>query len=340
MFVKNCWYVAAWDHEILKDKPFSRTIAGEPVVFWRTGSGDLVALRDRCAHRGAPLSMGRLEDDGIRCLYHGLKFGPDGRCIDIPSQSTIPDRARVPAYAVEVAHRWVWIWMGDPALADRGLIPHTPWLDHPDWRCQPDYLHYDAPYLSIADNLLDFSHLPFLHPTSLGGGADYATVLPSVEQTARGVRLAKWVRGTQPPAYSARFGGVGPDGLVDRWMFYDFLAPGILLMDSGMRPSGGEPGCAGQIAFRGCQALTPEMVGSTHYFFAHCHDFGIDDPAVTTEIHQGILTAFAEDRDMIAAQQKNLELDPSFKMMPLAVDAGLQQFRAVIGKLLKEEAAG
>lgn len=339
MFVKNCWYVAAWDHEIVEGKPFPRIIAGEPVVFWRTSERGIVAVRDQCVHRGAPLSMGRLEGDRIRCRYHGLAFDPDGRCVDIPSQSTIPDRARVQAYAVEVAHRWVWIWMGDPDLADRSLIPRTPWLDHPDWRCQPDYIRYDTSYLLIADNLLDFSHLPFLHPTSLGGSPDYAAVLPSIERIPGGVRLTKWVRGTAPPAYSAKFGDVGPDGLVDRWMFYEFLAPGILLMDSGMRPAGGEPNCAGEIAFRGCQALTAETAESTHYFFAHCHNFGIDDPSVTAEIHQGILTAFAEDQDMITAQQRNLALDPSFKMMPLAVDAALQQFRAIINKLLTEETA-
>jgi hypothetical protein len=145
---------------------------------------------------------------------------------------------------------------------------------------------------------------------------------------------------TDPPAYSLRYGKLGANGKVDRWMFYDFLAPGVLLMDSGMQPAGSDRQGhqkPDSIRFRGYQALTPETETSTHYFFAHCHNFGIDDPSVTQAIHNGILTAFAEDNGMISAQARNLELDPAFRMMPLAVDAGLQQFRWIIDRMLKAE---
>jgi len=339
VFVKNCWYVAAWDHEVPAAGCLARTIVGEPIVLWRDAGGAIVALQDRCWHRGAPLSMGRVEGDTLRCLYHGLAFDQRGVCVDIPSQARIPPTAAVRSYPIFVAYHWVWIWMGDPALADPATIVPTPWLDSPDWRYQPDYLHYDTNYLLIADNLLDFSHLPFLHASSLGGSPDYAAVLPQVELLERGVRLTKWVMDTEPPAYSARFGATDVNGKVDRWMFYDFVAPGILVMDSGMRAAGASDDAPGRIAFRGCQALTPETENSTHYFFAHCHDFGLDDPAVTAAIHGGILTAFEEDRQMISAQQRNLALDPGFRMMPLAVDGGLQQFRHAIDRLIKAEIA-
>jgi vanillate O-demethylase monooxygenase subunit len=123
-------------------------------------------------------------------------------------------------------------------------------------------------------------------------------------------------------------------------MYYDFLAPGVLLMDSGMMPAG-TGGNDGQrenaLAFRGCQALTPETQASTHYFFAHPHNFLIDRADVTAEIHAGIVHAFEEDREMITSQQQNIQLDPSFKMVPLGVDAALSQFRWVIDKLIREE---
>lgn len=337
MFVRNCWYVAAWDHEVPEAGCLARTIIGEPIVLWRDSRGTIVALQDRCRHRGAPLSMGRVEGDSIRCMYHGLAFNQQGACVHIPSQDRIPPTAAVRAYPIVVAHRWIWIWMGDPTLADASTIVPTPWLDSPDWRCQPDYIHYETNYLLIADNLLDFSHLPFLHSSSLGGSPDYAAVLPQVELLERGVRLTKWVLNTEPPAYSAQFGATDGNGRVDRWMFYDFVAPGVLTMDSGMKAAGAADDAPGRIAFRGCQALTPETVDSTHYFFAHCHDFGLDDPSVTAQIHQGILTAFDEDRRMIVAQQRNLALDPDFRMMPLAVDAGLQQFRHAIDRLIRAE---
>ncbi len=82
MFLKNAWYVAAWDHEVTADKPFGRILINEPVVLYRTRAGKAVALEDRCCHRFAPLSMGRLEGDELRCMYHGLKFAPDGRCTE------------------------------------------------------------------------------------------------------------------------------------------------------------------------------------------------------------------------------------------------------------------
>jgi vanillate O-demethylase monooxygenase subunit len=288
--------------------------------------------------------MGRKEQDGdcVRCMYHGLVFDRDGRCIEMPAQARIPARATVRSFPVVERHRWIWVWMGDPANADLNLIPDTQWLDHPQWRSLAGYLHYDANYLLIADNLLDFSHLPFLHPTTVGGSSDYASVLPKLDRSARGIRLTKWVQNTTAPAYAARHAGLPESALVDRWMYYDFLAPGILLMDSGMMPAG--TGCQdehrrGALAFRGCQALTPETATSTHYFFAHPHNFLIDQPEVTREIHAGIVQAFEEDRAMISGQQENLALDPSFKMLSLSVDGALAQFRSLMNALLAAEAA-
>lgn len=342
MFVRNCWYVAGWSKEVQPDGFFSRTVINVPLVLWRDAQGKVIALEDRCCHRGAKLSMGQREQGGdcVRCMYHGLVFDRTGVCISAPAQSRLPSQARVRSFPVVESHCWIWIWMGDPDKADPALIADTQWIDHPQWRCEQGYLHYDVSYLLIADNLLDFSHLPFLHPTTLGGSTDYAAVLPKVERGERGVRLTKWVNNTNAPAYSAKYAGYAQDAKVDRWMHYDFLVPGVLLMDSGMVPagSGGENiPRENAIAFRGCQALTPETDTSTHYFFAHAHNFLIDRPEVTREIHMGVIQAFEEDRAMISAQQQNLSLDPTFKMMPLSVDAALSQFRWVVDRLIDAE---
>jgi vanillate O-demethylase monooxygenase subunit len=154
------------------------------------------------------------------------------------------------------------------------------------------------------------------------------------------VRLTKWVMATEPPAYSAKYSDYPKDAKVDRWMYYDFLAPGILLMDSGMMPAG----TGGQdvhrdraLAFRGCQALTPETGTSTHYFFGHPHNFLIDRPEVTDEIHAGLLQAFEEDRVMISAQQRNLAAVRDFTMVPFAMDLALTQFRRVIDEMIAAE---
>jgi vanillate O-demethylase monooxygenase subunit len=113
-------------------------------------------------------------------------------------------------------------------------------------------------------------------------------------------------------------------------------------MDSGNAPTGtGAPEGrrVDAVEFRGCQAITPETENSTHYFFSHPHNFSIDKPEVTKSIHQNVVTAFEEDRAIITGQQKNLALDPDFKMMPFAMDAALSQFRWVVARRLQQEAA-
>jgi phenylpropionate dioxygenase-like ring-hydroxylating dioxygenase large terminal subunit len=340
MFVKNCWYVAGWSHEVSSDGFLARTIINAPLVLWRDSTGEVIAFDDRCCHRGAPLSKGRREGDCVRCMYHGLKFDKTGQCIEAPAQDRLPPQLKVRTYPVVERNTWVWVWMGDPARTDESLLPQTPYMGHPEWRHLPGYLHYDVDYLLIADNLLDFSHLPFLHPTTLGGSPDYARVLPQIERLERGVRTTRWVFETDPPAYTKKYVNYGDDAKVDRWMLYDFLAPSVLLMDAGMAPagSGAQHGnLDNALQTRSYQALTPETETSTHYFFTQAHNFHIDKPEVTQALTQALLVAFEEDRDMITAQQRNLALDPGFKMVPLSVDSALSQFRWVLGQLAKQD---
>jgi vanillate O-demethylase monooxygenase subunit len=127
---------------------------------------------------------------------------------------------------------------------------------------------------------------------------------------------------------------------VDRWNIYDFVMPGVLLMDSGMALTGtgaAEGNRVGAAEFRGCQALTPETENSTHYFFAHPHNFLIDRPEITRSIHQSVVTAFAEDRAMIDAQQARIAMDSGFKMVNLGIDSALSQFRWMVNKQIEAE---
>jgi vanillate O-demethylase monooxygenase subunit len=340
MFIKNIWYVAAWDNEVTKEGLFARTIIGVPVLMYRKEDGEIIALEDRCCHRGAPLSVGRREGDCVRCMYHGLKFDETGQCIEAPGQKRIPIQAKVRTFPVVQRHRWVWIWMGDPAKADPALIPDTQWIDHPEWRSLDGYIHYDVNYLLICDNLLDFSHLPFVHPTTLGGSTDYAANLPKVERLDNGVRITRWAMAIDPPPFAKAVKEWG--GKVDRWNIYNFTVPATLLMDSGMAPAGqgaAEGNREGAIEFRGCQAITPETENSAHYFFAHPHNFSIDKPEVTRSVHQSVVSAFEEDRDIITAQQQSLALAPDFKMMAFGIDAALNQFRWIVSRRLEQEAA-
>jgi len=340
MFLRNCWYVAGWSSEVTETKFLARTILGTPVMLWRTDSNEAIAFEDRCCHRGAPLSKGRREGSCVRCMYHGLKFDATGRCVEIPGQPNIPAAMKVRSFPVVERHKWLWIWMGDPAQADPALIPDTHWLDDPAWASLEGYTYYaNTNYLLIADNLLDLAHLPYVHPQTLGGSEDYASNLPKTEQLARGVRVTRWALNTDAPAFVQK---IRPyPGKVDRWNVYDFVIPGIFTMDSGMTPTGtgAQQGHrVDAVEFYGCQALTPETEHSTHYFFAHPHNFAIDRPDVTASIHQSVIDGFIEDREMIMAQAENLALQPDFKMNGIRADEALSRFRRLVARLLKEEA--
>lgn len=337
-FLANTWYVAAWSYEIPDERLLPRIITRVPLIFWRDGSGQVVALEDRCCHRAAPLSKGRREGDTIRCMYHGLLFDSTGKCVEIPSQNFIPPAAKVRAYPVVERFNWIWVWMGNPQLADPALIPNTHYLQDPDWRGTPGYMHYDANYLLITDNLLDFSHLSYVHEKTLGGSAKYAAIRPKVTSNARGIRVERWLIDDEPAPFLRNL-KTWP-GNVDRWNIYDVVLPGVLLMDSGSAPTGtGAPegNRVDAATFFGCQAVTPETDQTSHYFFQQSHGFALDDPGVTESLKESVLSGFMEDKDIILAQQRNLDLDPGTPMLAMRMDTALASFRSLIGKAIQAE---
>src|SRR5689334_13449584 len=152
-FLTNCWYVAAWDHELIDARLLSRMLLAKPVVIYRADSGKVVALDNRWCHRGAKLADGRRERDDIGCMYHGLKFNPSGKCIQIPGQDNIPPKLGVRSFPVVEKDHLIWIWMGDPQKADPAQIVDYPYLRDAQWKGIPEYMHYDANWLLIVDNL-------------------------------------------------------------------------------------------------------------------------------------------------------------------------------------------
>ena len=178
-YVRNAWYVGAWGSDLEQNKLKAIRILAEPIVLWRT-QRQLVALADRCVHRLAPLSLGRCEAERLRCMYHGLLYDPEGQCVQIPGQDVIPPGARVRRYPVVERHSWIWVWMGDPARADESLIPPAVALDDPEWILGHGQLDYQAEARYINDNLLDFSHLTYVHANSFGAGPGFAEQRPKL----------------------------------------------------------------------------------------------------------------------------------------------------------------
>ena len=336
MFIRNCWYVIAWDHEVPADGLFSRIVIGEPVLLFRKADRTIVAMEDRCCHRHAPLSKGRKEGECVRCGYHGLKFDANGICIEAPGLESLPPKAKVRSYPVIVKNKWVFVWMGDPALASNDSLPDNFSNDHPDWKYLPGYLHYDTNYLLIADNLLDFSHLSYVHEKTLGGSTAIAQARPTIEKVAYGIRVTRRVSNVPPPGYYQRMRKF--DGNLDRWFIYDFVLPSTLLMHSGGRPTGDRSDDMSRaVRLHSCQTLTPETDTTTHYFFQQSHVANQGDDAMSKTIFDALVVAFNEDRDMITAQARNIELNPHAAMVPLAMDSALTQFRRLVAQAIEAE---
>lgn len=337
-FLRDAWYVIAWDHEIPADGLFARTVLNEPVLVYRTADGRMTALADRCCHRLAPLSAGRKEGDCVRCGYHGLKYGADGVCVEVPGQDRVPSGARVRRYPLMLKNRWVFVWMGEPARADPALLPDNFSCDHSDWRYLPGYMHYDVPWLLIVDNLLDFSHLSYVHEKTFGGTLEIARVRPVISEIDDGLRIARHVRNVPPsPYYRSSRSFEAPDTPINRWIVYDFVLPATLLMHSGGRPAvDADDDMRRTVQLHSCQALTPETAGSTHYFFQEAHRADQGDEQTSQRIYDSLLIAFEEDRQMITAQARNLALDPETPMLPLAMDAALVRFRRMLQQRLEK----
>ena len=337
MFLNNCWYVVAWSHEVSETALLARRVLEKPILLYRASNGDVVALADRCCHRHAPLSLGRLEGDHIRCMYHGLRFDPTGRCVEIPGVLQVPPKVRVRSYPVMVRNRWVFVWMGDPARADEATLPDNYSCEHPDWRNLPGYLHYQTPHELICDNLLDFSHLSYVHERTLGGSIEIAQSRPTVEDIPNGIRVTRHVRDVPAPPYHLTLRDL--QGLrVDRWFRYDFVLPGTLLMESGSRPVGDAPDDERRtVRMHSCQTLTPETASSTHYFFQQSHRADVGNESTTRALFEQLLVAFDEDKRMITAQSCNLSNDEP--MMTLWMDEALVRFRRLREQLIRDEQA-
>ena len=344
MFLKNCWYVAALDHELIGGKLLSRILLGEHVLLYRGESGNVVAMSDRCPHRGALLSKGRLEGDSVRCMYHGIKYDGLGKCVQIPGQDMIPPKLRVHTYPVAVRSHFIWVWMGDAAKADPALIVDLPYLSDPQWHGIPAYLHYDASYLLIVDNLSDFSHLAFVHTKTLGGSEEYAYVSkPTViERLERGFRVERWHTDSDPPPFHKKVIR-DKNAKVDRRNIATMLIPGIFTMET-LFAAAGQGARTGNIAgakeYRNCQFMTPETERTTHFFWTYLNNFEAGDSMISRSLLDSLIEGFMEDKEIIERQQKTLDEDPNFQMLAILADAPLAHFRRVLGKLIDAEQIG
>jgi phenylpropionate dioxygenase-like ring-hydroxylating dioxygenase large terminal subunit len=344
-FLRNTWYAALWSQDLKAGELQQRVLLNEPIVFYRNGEGDPVALFDRCPHRFAPLSMGRLCEGGrVQCAYHGLEFDDSGRCVHNPNaDGRIPNAMRVKSYPLVERHSLVWIWMGERA-PDPSAIPDFGMLDTsaPSLVGPRRWLKVAANYELMTYNIMDITHTSTLHAGILGNEDSYTFDIKAEE---RGDTL--WLRRS--------FSNVRPMGVnrlmfrkdidrVDQWAHMRWNAPACILNDAGVCPPG--KSIDEGTGLWGVHFLTPESETSTYYHFCAILRNPVvrsaaEDEEIQREMAELRRIAFDEqDKRMLEAQQRMINLAggmAAVRAVPLSTDAATMRFKRILERLIEQE---
>jgi vanillate O-demethylase monooxygenase subunit len=351
MFLRNAWYAAGFSDEFGQNL-IARTYLNEAVVLYRTRDGKPVAFEDRCAHRRLPLSMGRLIDDQIECGYHGLVYDCSGACVKIPGQQreTIPQGARVKSYPVVDRHHYLWIWMGEPSRADPNLIPDFGALDVTGAALHRIKLKLECNYQLVVDNLLDLSHLAYVHSTTTGNAAVAEDAVVKTTRNGDTVQIKRWIRDVIPGATFVQFGGY--QGRTNLWQISEYSPPTYIRVSYGSSDTSvpmhedADIWSHGAWGFNVLHGITPETERTTHQFryIAYTPNFG--DAEAMVEFHRQCDQIITEDKDIFVIQQRALDADPRGltardirSTAAIHADQGLAQARRILDQHIAAEHA-
>ena len=339
---QDAWYAAAYDVEVGNRKLLARTVADKRLVLYRRTDGTAVALENACWHRLLPLDKGHIEGDEVVCGYHGLAFDGAGRCTFMPSQDTVNPAAKVRSYPVLERHRFVWVWTGDPAAADPDRVPDLHWNDDPAWAGDGKLIEVPCSYKLVVDNLMDLTHETFVHGSSIG----HRAVAEAPFEVTHGpgmVTVTRWMIDVEPPPFWAQqlqWKTGKPPGNVDRWQIIRFEAPCTIAIDVGVAPTGtGAPegdrsqGVNGYVL----NTISPSSDKHCLYFWAFVRNYALQDQRITTLIREGVSGVFAEDEDILEAQQRAIDEHPDKVFYNLNIDGGAMWARRLIDQMIAAE---
>lgn len=161
------WYPLAWSREVRKGRAHGVHFAGDPIVLVRTETGKLFALEDRCAHRQVPLHAGVVDGETLRCCYHGWSYDCSGKCIDVPylGKERLPNGVR--AYPCREQAGLIFVFTGDPALADSRPVPELASVTNREYKTRRFGREVKCHYSFMHENLMDMNH-QFLHRRQMG----------------------------------------------------------------------------------------------------------------------------------------------------------------------------
>jgi phenylpropionate dioxygenase-like ring-hydroxylating dioxygenase large terminal subunit len=338
-FLNNAWYVVALSPDVGRTLKPVRLLS-QAIVLYRTQEGAPVALEDACPHRKLPLSMGRLKGDAVECGYHGLTFDGQGQCIDAATQQRIPPFAVVRSYPVCDKYGLLWIWMGEPGRAREQEILDIEHFGQPGWHTtQGDRMELACHYLWMVDNLLDPSHVAWVHRGSFAGAGTDNTPM-SIASNDQGVICSRWMLDQPPPPFYAPL--VKFSGHADRLQHYEVRYPSLAINMGIYTPAGkGGPGLVhgpDTYVMVSYHFLTPVDEDNTLYFWLQHRNTDAQDEGITARVAAGARAAFEEDRTILEAVHRGMK-NRTGKTTGLLLDAAANRFRKGLSERLWAEAA-
>ena len=215
--LRRFWIPALLEEEIVErdGAPVKLRLLGEDLVAFRTTSGKVGIVEAYCAHRRAPMCLGRNEENGLRCVYHGWKYDVDGNCIDLPTagDESVKDKVRITAYPTREHGGVIWVFMGP-----KDKMPEPPdyeWMRAPETHCRMSKTYESCNWVQALEGGLDTAHSSFAHNN--GDWADN-----ELRQRDKSPKLE--VEKTDYGYTYISFRGAGDDGTYIR--VYQYMMPG------------------------------------------------------------------------------------------------------------------
>jgi len=336
-YPRNCWWVATTSDKVGRE-PLSLLMLEMHLVFYRKEDGSVVALDDRCPHRWAPLSLGKVVGDDIQCGYHGFTFNTEGTCVRIPSQPQIPGRCRVRSYPVVEQAPLIWVWMGDPELVASGPPVEASWPSDKEFSCWSGETLAEGNYMLLKENVLDLTHFGYVHATTFKI-LDWINP-PTVTTTEDRVTFRQEFLNCSLPPMFAEATGIGMLKKVNRYNYGSYISPALNVAALEIEDPDPEPGKRANFTFRIMHITTPETPTRFRYLWFG----GFDIPQMSAEtlnMCRNITEiGFAEDKAIIEAVHRRIMEDPRHLDYPeiiVQTDQAAIQARRKLKALLEKE---
>ena len=336
MFLQNRWYVAGQSQDLGKN-PVAIQILNEPIVLFRITDGSIVALKDRCVHRQAPLSRGDVVGDFLQCAYHGFCFDRVGNCVRIPSQKKIPPGAHVQNYPVKEKHGHIFVWMGSQNFSKLEPIYEFPWEEDKNWRVINLKFHAPFEYRLLIDNLMDLSHLAYLHQSTIGIDAVASKATQKTERKGERVTVTRLMKNIdQAPTHIEITNFAGK---VDRWQRIEFCPPGFFWVQTGSAISGKGANNADfsdiLIKRNSVHMVVPETETTTNYFYTTVHKAKSLTQKQENIFRKRMTQTFIEDIELL--EQISVRTDTKYPKIDVAADSGALQAQRILNRLIEKQ---